>query len=112
MASEEAYKAKYQAECAAQSRHGLIGVPSDAIPSSEITIAMDRLQEVINRYDNLVHRLSDRINSVVRPAAPEVCGNEKNTCFQAPLAYGIQCNTSRVTEINNILQDLLERIEL
>lgn len=87
----------------------------DAAPqrTSEINSAIEELRQAINRYENLVHRFTDRINAVVTPAPPECTTSGKEQRGQSTqlgmCLDGLHC---QLRDITNDLESLYDRIEL
>jgi hypothetical protein len=78
----------------------------------EVGRAMADLYHVIDRYENLVHRLSDRLNSVVSSAPPSCEDGAKEPGYCTGLASSIDDCRRKLRDITNILESLYERIEL
>jgi hypothetical protein len=99
------------------SQGGLTGIGSRPCPvierdKPEIIRAIDDLKLELERYDDLVGRLHDRINTVVVPAPPTEAGIEKAREYQTGLGNCINGMRCKLRDINTSLQSLLERIEL
>lgn len=78
----------------------------------EVERSLSELQHVVERYDNLVHRLSDRLDSVVSSAPPSCVDSAKEPGYCTGLASSIDDCRRKLRDITNILESLYERIEL
>ena len=84
------------------------GVPMD---KREIARAFDDLHNVVERYDCLVGRLSDKLNCVVT-SAPPICTGKEEQGYQTGLANAINETRCKLRDITDCLESLYERIEL
>jgi hypothetical protein len=81
---------------------------------TEVNRSLSELRQVIERYDNVVTRLSARLSPVVIPAPP-VCTGEANKVpvgYQTDLANSINGLRVLARDITDGLESLLKRIEL
>ena len=85
----------------------------DAVPRDrpEIARALDDLRNVVDRYDCLVGRISDKLNPVVTPAPPIGDGKEE-IGYRTGLASAINETRCKLRNITDCLESLYERIEL
>jgi len=79
---------------------------------TEVTRALSELHTVIQRYENIVGRLHNRLNSVVIPAPPAACNDKVALGYQTDLANTINCMRCQFRDITDSLESLLDRIEL
>ena len=87
---------------------GLSGEPK----ASEGCAALADLANVIERYDNIVKRLHDRLDSVVAPSAPAVEDSTGSKYYETKLAQRINTIRGTAKDFADDLESLLERIEL
>jgi|GEM_PF-4472696 hypothetical protein len=78
----------------------------------EVARAMNDLRNIVERYDNLVGRLHDRLNCVVTPAPPICTDQNKESGYCTGLASAINEARCKLRDITNCLESLYERIEL
>lgn len=78
----------------------------------EVERSLSELQHTIERYDNLTHRLSERLESVVSPSPPSCVDSSKEPGYCTGLASSIDDCRRKLRDITNILESLYERIEL
>ena len=89
---------------------GICAVPDRDTP--EVVRAMNDLQCVIDRYDNLVGKLHDRLNCVTTPAPPMCQDANKESGYCTSLASDINRFRCKLRDITDGLEGLYERIEL
>lgn len=92
---------QHNAVCAGQSQRD----------KPEIHAALDNLREVVQRYDCLVGRLSDRLNCVTTAAPPMPTGKEERG-YQTKLASEINEVRCQIRNITDGLESLCDRLEL
>lgn len=92
---------KHNAVCAGQSQKD----------KPEVLAALDSLRDVVQRYDCLVGRMSDRLNCVVTAAPPIPTGKEERG-YQTKLASEINEVRCQIRNITDALESLCDRIEL
>lgn len=99
---------------AASPKTALREMPTTAIErdTPEVLKAMNDLRCVIDRYDNLVNRLADRLSCVTVPSPPANEPQEKEGGYRTGLASAISEERRKLRDITNILESLYERIEL
>ena len=84
--------------------------PERGIP--EVSRAIDDLRNVVERFDNLVYRLVDRLVCVTSSSPPMGEPQQKEDGYQTGLASAIDEERRKLRDITNILESLYERIEL
>ena len=117
MENDYRYQEQAKEKSLSMSQGGLAGIGTRPCPAierdkPEIIRAIDDLQLELERYDNSVDRLHDRINTVVVPAPPLEPGLEKISEYQTGLGNCINGMRCKLRDINARLLSLLERIEL
>lgn len=78
----------------------------------EVVRAMNNLNSAVERYDNLVHRLQDKISCVTTCPPPQGEVLNKEIGYQTELANSMDLVFRRLRDITNNLESLYERIEL
>jgi len=81
------------------------------LDKSQILQVIDRLESAINHYDDLVHLITDRLFMVTIPVMP-MCEKDCESKLSVPLAKTLDILTTKLSCLNDILQDLNNRIEL
>jgi hypothetical protein len=78
----------------------------------QIHASLDRMQEELDRQEALRNDLSYRLDTVMRP--PNTCGTEKcdKLGSNVPLCLRIDALTDRIAANNDVLKDILDRLEV
>lgn len=79
---------------------------------SEIPSTLSTLFNEIDRYENICHRLTDKLNAVVSPCPPQADNEKTGKGFGSPLANEIYHRSCKLRKISDDLACLLDRIEL
>jgi len=79
---------------------------------TECTKSTEDLSGVINNTDDLIKQLEKKLITVLRLSGPPV----ENEAFQdektlVPLAFELRHQSERLMNINNDIQDILDRLE-
>ena len=97
-----------------QAKANEICMPQECVMKDqpEIQKVFEYLQDQILRYENITHRLTDRISSVVTPEPPISTSDKKELNYNTSLAQFINKMFLQLREINDHLDSLNSRIEL
>lgn len=79
---------------------------------TEIPSTLSTMFNEIDRYENLCHRLIDKLNAVVSPCPPQASDEKTGKGFGSPLANEIYHQSCKLRRISDDLACLLDRIEL
>jgi hypothetical protein len=79
---------------------------------SEIPSTLATLFDEIDRYENLCHRLTDKLSSVVSPCPPSGGEDKIGKSYGSSLANELYHQGCKLRRISNDLDCLLDRIEL
>ena len=87
--------------------------PIAARDKSETERALDDLRNVVERYDCLVGRLSDKLNPITMPATPQMENDQSvEKAYQTGLASQINQLRCQLRNVTDNLESLYERIQL
>jgi hypothetical protein len=79
---------------------------------TEVTGKIRRLQETVNILEERVNTLDSRLESVMRPSAPETVGKDSEGPSDVPLAEDIQAQERRIQRKIEQLNGILDRLEV
>ena len=78
----------------------------------EVPRALEELNQVVSRYDELVGRLSTKLETVITPAPPIASDNKEQSDYGTKLSAEINLTRCRLRDITDGLESLIQRIEL